>query len=104
MPSKQRRKSPDDFHQLLNQEIDFAAEIAGDRTERDADKTRNENHRKGDQQRHAGAMNHAAEDVASEIVGAEHVQRADARRRLHHRRELLLIRIVRRYGRADDAH
>ena len=48
---QQRRKSPDDFHQFLNQEIDFAAEVAGDRAERDADKTGDENHREGDQQR-----------------------------------------------------
>src|SRR5262245_5921130 len=61
---QQRRKSPYDLDQLLDCEIGFATEIAGDRAETYADEAGNEDHRKCHQKRIASAINHPAENIA----------------------------------------
>src|SRR5262245_46467343 len=100
---QQRWKSPYDLDQLLDREIGFAAEIAGDRAETYTDEAGNEDHRKRHQERNTGAINHPAENIPPEVVGSQNMKRADAFRWFCHRGEFLLVGVVRRHGWTQDS-
>ena len=53
--------------------VERAAEVAGDRADDRADRRGERDDEERERQRHPGAVDHAAEDVAAELVGAEEV-------------------------------
>ena len=67
---QERRKSPDDLHELLNKEIHFAAEVTRDRAEAYTDQTRDKHHRERDEKGNAGTVNDSAQNIPSEIIGS----------------------------------
>ena len=66
--------------------------------------SRHEDHGERNQKRYPRAGNDPAQNIAAQVVGAEHVRRVEALGRFHHGGELLLVGIVRRQHRAEQAH
>jgi len=83
----------------MNEAVDAAAEIAGEHAERRADQAGDRRRGDADQQRHARAVEQPAQIIATELVGAEHMQPAAFRmphRRQQPARQILTVWIVRR--------
>ena len=78
--------------------VERAAEVAGDRADDRADRRGADDDEERERQRHPGAVEHAAEDVAAELVGSEQVRPG----RPHRRREVLRERIGGRDQRRED--
>ena len=78
--------------------VEPAALVAGDHGDGDADDAGDEHDGERHEQRHAGAVDQAAEHVAAEVVGAEDVVRraAGEPRRLQAVGQVELLRVVRR--------
>src|SRR5262249_11268680 len=100
---QQRGKRPNHFNELLNREIDLAAEIAGDRAEQNADRARDEHDGGGYGPRAGRAVDDAVKNTGADIGRPEKVGAAEPLRRPQHRFERLMLRIVRREPRAQDA-
>jgi len=62
--------------------VDPTAEVAGEATEHSADRHRHRDQKKGERQGEPGTPQHAAEEIAAEFVGAEHVRRARSEKQL----------------------
>ncbi len=71
----QRRDGEGDIGQAHDDDLDPAAEIAGEQAQRRADRNGDAEHHQRQQQRDAQPEDDAAEDVAADIVGAEPVFR-----------------------------
>ena len=70
---QQAGEAQDQIHDAHDDDIDPAAEIAGEEAEDDAAHHRDGDHHRADQQRIAGAIDEAREQVTANRVGAEDV-------------------------------
>ena len=87
--------------------VDAAAEIAGGEAQTRADQPRDQHHGDADQERDAGAVDHAREVVAAEIVGAEDMRPGAfvvPDRRNQPPRQFLRIGVVRSEQRRQQRH
>ena len=106
------RKRQLDVGQPHEHVVRAPAEVAGDQPGRHPDQPGDRDRREADQQGRAGAVDHARQQVAAEVIGAERVHApgrvAEARRLEPQVAEVLLDRIERRQERrgqrGDDHH
>jgi hypothetical protein len=84
-------KSHEHVEHTLEDQVEPAAEIGAGNSQNQADRAAHESGAETDDQRRTRAEDQSREDVAAELVGAQQVQPA---RRLHHRAEVVLLRIV----------
>ena len=71
-----RREGEHEIADAHDRAVQQAGEVAGDRAEDGADRHRDDHEQQGEGDRHPGAEDHTAENVAAETVGAEPVRRA----------------------------
>src|SRR5579859_6936185 len=87
---EQERQAVEHVDDAHHDRVDGTAEEAGDGTVADADDDRDDGREHADQQRRPAALEHAREQVAAEIVGAEDVPAREGRRN----RDAVEIRLV----------
>jgi hypothetical protein len=95
-----RWEREDEVDQSHRNAVDDPAEVAGKTSYEPTDDRGERDEQQRDRDRHACAVDHAAEDVPPELVGSEEVCAA----RSFRSRECLCKRIVRRDQRREDRH
>ena len=97
----QRRERQEDVGDPHQHRVEPAAEVAGERPDREPDRPDDDRDQRDDRQRDPRAVDDAAEHVAPDLVGAEEVRAA---RRLQHRRQVLQVGVLRRDQRREHRH
>ena len=87
-PSRKNGNARNQFVTIDQDSIGLAAHEPGDAADDDADHERHGGGQKRDRDRDPSADHQPAEDVAAEVVGAERMERAQARWRVIHRSRL----------------
>nr|WP_198961534.1 ABC transporter permease subunit [Pseudonocardia sp. MH-G8] len=97
---QQRREAHRRVVQAHDEGVEAAAGVAGQEPERHPDRHRHDQREADREQRHPGADDQPAEDVAAELVGAEQVTGRE--RALQHPPQILVVRVRRRDVRPDQ--
>ena len=92
------REGPEEIDRARDETIDPAAVVAGDETEQTADDQGDRRRQKSHRERHAGADDHSAEEIAAERIGAHGMLQAGL---LQHP-EVVVVGMIGREHRAED--